>query len=232
MTPSLGVGPRHELIREAAWIARCVGRAETAPLRESDLVALASYIQKRELKRGEALFLAGGDATGVWVIRAGAVELSVGVSRARVVIHVLWPGDVDGDIALLQNMASPYTARALEDTLCLVFEPGPFERLLLENGPVARRWLSSCVARLAKSHARVVQLLGRSLPQQLARLLLDEAVDDKIRLPQRTLAAMLGVQRPPLNKALKQLERDGVVQVGYREVTIVERDGLERIAAP
>ncbi len=114
MTPSFAAFD-HELVREAAWIARCVGRAET-----------------------------------------------------------------------------PYTARALEDSLCLVLEPGPFERLLLENAPIARRWLSSCVARLAGSHARVIQLLGRSLPQQLARLLLDEAVDNKIRLPQRTLAPCWG----------------------------------------
>lgn len=220
------------MVREAAWIARCVGRGETAPLGEADIIALASYMQKRELKRGDGLFLAGREATGVWVIRAGSVELSVGAGRARVVIHVLWPGDVDGDIAVLQNIPPPYTARALEETLCLVFEPGPFERLLLENPPVARRWLSSCVARLARSHARVVQLLGRTLHQQLARLLLDEAVDDKILLPQRTLAALLGVRRPPLNKALKGLEREGVVEVAYREVTIRDSEALERFAAP
>lgn len=231
MTRSLGsLSP--DLVREAAWIARCVGTAETAPLGEADIAALASYLQRRELKKREALFLAGGEATGVWVVRTGSVELSVGVGRARVVIHVLWPGDVDGDIALLQNMPPPYTARALEESVCLLLEPGPFERLLLENAPIARRWLLSCTARLGRAHARVVQLLGRSLPQQLARLLLDEAVHGKVHLPQRTLAALLGVHRPPLNKALKGLERDGVVEVGYREVTIRDSEGLERIASP
>ncbi len=199
---------------------------------ESDIATLASYIQRRELKKREALFLAGREATGVWVIRTGSVELSVGVGRARAVIQVLWPGDVDGDIALLQNMSSPYTARALEDSVCLLLEPAAFERLLRENAPVSRRWLSSCVLRLGRSHARVVQLLGRSLPQQLARLLLDEAVDGKIRLPQRTLAAMLGVRRPPLNKALKSLEREGMVEVGYLQVTIRDSRALEGIAAP
>ncbi len=43
---------------------------------------------------------------------------------------------------------------------------------------------------------------------------------------------MLGVHRPPLNKALKGLEREGVIEVGYREVIIRNSEALERVAAP
>src|SRR5918996_985408 len=35
-------------VREAAWVARCVGRADTAPFGEADLSALASYLTRRE----------------------------------------------------------------------------------------------------------------------------------------------------------------------------------------
>ncbi|EUA85315.1 putative transcriptional regulatory protein [Mycobacterium ulcerans str. Harvey] len=50
---------------------------------------------------------------------------------------------------------------------------------------------------------------GRPLPAQVAQLLLDESSEGSVQLAQRTLSAMLGVQRPSLNKILKGFERDG-----------------------
>ena len=44
-----------------------------------------------------------------------------------------------------------------------------------------------------------------------------------MELPQRTLAAMLGVQRPSLNKVLKDLERDGVIRISYSTIEVLDR---------
>jgi hypothetical protein len=74
--------------------------------------------------------------------------------------------------------------------------------------------------------ARILELAGGSLPAQLARLLLDEAIADRVALSQDTLAAMLGVHRPSLNKVLKELEYHGYVQLGYAEVLIRDRGGV------
>jgi CRP-like cAMP-binding protein len=224
-------GPEDEALRQAAWIARCVGRAETAPLGEGDLAALASYLSQRETERGGRLFAAGTLPEGVWIIRQGLVELSVGVGRRRQVVQLLRPGDVDGDVQLLLGMAFPYTARAAADTHALFLAAASFERLLLEHPRVTRRWLSSVATRVARSQARIVGLLGRSLTAQVARLLNDEAVDGRIPLPQRTLAAMLGVHRPSLNKVLKDLERRDLVRVGYSEIEVRDPAGLAHLAA-
>jgi CRP-like cAMP-binding protein len=63
----------------------------------------------------------------------------------------------------------------------------------------------------------------------VARLLAEEAVDWRVGLPQRTLAAMLGVQRPSLNKVLKQFERQRLVEVGYGEIRVLEPERLARL---
>jgi CRP-like cAMP-binding protein len=68
----------------------------------------------------------------------------------------------------------------------------------------------------------VVTLLGQPLIRQAALLLLDEAVEAVVRLPQRTLAAMLGVQRPSLNKVLKDPERDGLISISYCAIDILD----------
>jgi CRP-like cAMP-binding protein len=215
-------------IRQAAWVARCVGRGEAAPLRTEDVAALAGTLQARECGPGQVVFKAGDPTAGVWIVRDGRVELSVGSGRRRAVIHVLRPGDVDGDIQLLLGMPMPYTGRAIADTHCLFLASADFEQLLAARPPIARRWLSSVAQRLAASQARVLGLLGGSLTAQAARLLAEEADGGRVGLPQRTLAAMLGVQRPSLNKVLKELERDGLIRVGYAAIDIVDRGGLTR----
>lgn len=126
-------------------------------------------------------------------------------------------------------MALPYAARALEQSHCLVIEAASFERLIADRPAVGRRWLWSVAARLARSQMRIFQLLQGSVQQRVARLLLDEAIDGEIALPQRTLAAMLGVRRPSLNRVVKDLERKGLVRVGFSRIEVVDRRELERL---
>ncbi|WP_116045996.1 Crp/Fnr family transcriptional regulator [Amycolatopsis palatopharyngis] len=222
----LGSGrPAEDAIRQAAWVARCVGRGDTAPLSQDDVSALAATLHSRTYERGEVLFRGGAATEGVWIVQRGRVELSAGSGRRRAVVQVLRPGDVDGDIQHLLDMPFPYTARAVDDSVVLSLTVEGFEQLLSESR-LARRWLSSVAQRLATSQGRIIGLLGRSLTAQVARLLLDEAVDEDVLLPQRTLAAMLGVQRPSLNKILKDFERRGLISVGYAAIHLVDSSAL------
>ena len=141
-------------------------------------------------------------------------------------VQLLRPGDVDGDIQLLLEMPLPYTGRALSEVTCLFLARDDFEQLLATRPPIARRWLSSVAQRLAASQARALALLGGSLASQAAKLLAEEAVQGRVELPQRTLAAMLGVQRPSLNKVLKDLERDGLIRIGYSSIEVLDRTRL------
>jgi CRP-like cAMP-binding protein len=222
----LGSGrPAEDAIRQAAWVARCVGRGDTAPLSQDDVSALAATLHSRTYERGEVLFQGGEATEGVWIVQRGRVELSAGSGRRRAVVQVLRPGDVDGDIQHLLDRPFPYTARALDDAVVLSLTIAGFEQLLSESR-LARRWLSSVAQRLATSQGRIIGLLGRSLTEQVAGLLLDEAVDEDVLLPQRTLAAMLGAQRPSLNKILKDFERRGLISVGYAAIHLVDSSAL------
>ncbi|MDI3312794.1 MAG: Crp/Fnr family transcriptional regulator [Mycobacterium sp.] len=212
-------------MRHAAWVARCVGRGAAAPLRPEDLSALADSLQVRAFNAGEVVFSAAHVASGVWIVRTGQIELTAGSGRRRAVIDVLRAGDVVGDIPVLLGLPVPHTARALSDALCLFLDRDAFERLLAAHPGISRRWLSSVAQRVLAGRVRL-SLLGRPLPTQLAQLLLDLAVDGSVQLTQHTLAAMLGVQRPSINKILKEFERDRLVHVGYAMIKITDPDGL------
>lgn len=227
----LGSAPAEDMaIRQAAWVARCVGRGESAPLTPDAITALAGTLRQLHLPRGTALFHSGDFAREVWIVQQGRVELSVGSGRRRTVVAVLRPGDVEGDIHMLLDMALPYTARALDESTLLSLTAADFEHLLATSPPITRRWLSSVAQRLAASQMRLVGLLGRSLTEQVAGLLLDEAIDGQVSLSQRTLAAMVGAQRPSLNKILKELEREGLIGVRYGAIDILDADRLRKRA--
>ena len=215
-------GDAEARIRQAAWVARCVGRGQAAPLRPGDVTTLASTLSVRAFRPGSVLFRDGEQSPGVWIARDGRIELAAGPGHRRAVVAVLRSGDVDGDIQLLLEMPLPYTGRALSDVTCLFLAREDFEHLLATHPAITRRWLSSVAHRLAASQARVLALLGGSLTAQTARLLADEAAGGRVELPQRTLAAMLGVQRPSLNKVLKDFERDGLVRTGYAAIEILD----------
>jgi CRP-like cAMP-binding protein len=215
-------------VRQAAWVARCVGRGQAAPLRPDDLTALASALEVRTFSPGAVVF-GSRRAPGVWIVRDGRIELSVGSGRRRAVVQLMRPGDVDGDIQLLLEMPLPYTGRAVSGATCLFLAREQFEELLATRPAIARRWLSSVAQRLAASQARILGLLGGSLAAQAAqagRLLAEEAVEGRVELPQRTLAAMLGVARPSLNKVLKDLERDGVIKISYSTIEVLDHARL------
>lgn len=212
--------PTDAQIRQAAWVARCVGRGESAPLRHEEVTALAATFAVRHFPLGGVLFRHGEQSSGVWITRQGLIELSVGSGRNRVVVRLLRACDVDGDIQLLLDTPLVYTGRALSDVTCLFLCPDDFERLLATHPGIARRWLFSVAQRLAASHVRVQSLLGGSLTMRAAKLLAYEAVEGRVDVPQRTLAAMLGVQRPSLNKVLKELERDGLIRISYGSIEV------------
>jgi CRP-like cAMP-binding protein len=68
-----------------------------------------------------------------------------------------------------------------------------------------------------------------SLKQRLARWLLmmrDRGDDDTLQITQSLLAEMLGVQRPTITNAARELEGAGLIARGRREVTILDRRNL------
>jgi len=70
---------------------------------------------------------------------------------------------------------------------------------------------------------------AHSLKQRLARWLLtmrDRSDDDALQITQNLLAEMLGVQRPSITNAARELERAGLIARRRQQITILDRLGL------
>jgi Mn-dependent DtxR family transcriptional regulator len=54
----------------------------------------------------------------------------------------------------------------------------------------------------------------------------DRCDGDALPITQNLLAEMLGVQRPTVTNAARELEHAGLIERGRRQVTILDRQGL------
>jgi CRP-like cAMP-binding protein len=102
----------------------------------------------------------------------------------------------------------------------------------MESMPSFRNLMSAYV------HAFLEQVMvsvacngAHSLKERLARWLLmmrDRSDGDALPITQDLLAEMLGVQRPTITNAARELERTGLIARGRRQVTMLDRQGLTK----
>ncbi len=223
---------RPSMLRHAAWIARSVGRGDLFPFTPEDVAELAERIGVARVEPGTRLLAPGEPVEWIGIIERGEVELSHRSGIRRVVLQILRDGDLLGDVPFFCRLPSPFTARTLTDVMLIRLDRDDVERLLATRPMLAQRFLYSLASRLERMQRRLLQITGGDLRTQIAALLLDEAGEDAepVRLPQATIAELLGARRPSVNRALKELESRGVVRLGYRRIEVADPRALARIA--
>lgn len=219
-------------LQDAAWMARCVGRGDLAPFSAAEVEELAGLLGVREVRAGTPLMAEAEQITAVGLVHHGQVELTRRQGVRRVVLQVLREGDLYGDIPFLCHMAPPFGARALTDAAVIEIGADTFWSLLQSQPHVCQRFLFSVASRLQRTQQRLLELTSGDLRHQVAQLLLDEGGDTgQIDLAQATIAALLGASRSNVNRALKDLEAQGAVELAYRSIDIIDPDVLRTVLA-
>ena len=214
-----------------AWLARSFGRTDYLPLTPADLEALAdsgSYVDKYP---GTHLFKEGEDSNAAFLVQRGEVELyRTRVAGKRVVGRVR-PGAVIGDIAMFQGRPYISSAKATTPVRAFRFERSRLIPVLIEHPVIAMRWLVACLGQLEATQQRVIRLMHRTVREQVAEVLLDEADDyGEINLSQGSLADLLGASRQSVNEALAGMRDDETIETGYRVIRVLDKQRLAGVA--
>jgi CRP-like cAMP-binding protein len=100
----------------------------------------------------------------------------------------------------------------------------------MESMPAFRNLMSAYTQTFQEQVMVSVACNGaHSLKQRLARWLLmmrDRTDEDALPITQNLLAEMLGVQRPTITNAARELEDAGLIERGRQQVAILDRPGL------
>jgi CRP-like cAMP-binding protein len=220
-----------QVARHGQWLACCLSRGVDAPLNPGDIAQLAMEIGERHVPQDSIVFSAGDATANVHIIRRGTVELSRVVNGRRVIIQMLEPGDVFGDVSAFLHHSEHYDARAATDSVILSIAFEALFELLRTRPRMAQRWFVSLAERLAGLQDRLADLLAGNLDAQVASTLLRVAAGSgEVRLTHTRLAGLLGVQRRSVQRVLKSMEFDGLVGLRYGKVRLQDVAGLRRVA--
>jgi CRP/FNR family transcriptional regulator, cAMP and macrophage regulator len=209
-------------IQHYAWLARSFGRTDYLLLSPEDLAAVGSagtYVTKYP---GTHLFRQGDAAQAAFVIQKGTVELRRETGDESFAVARAGTGSVIGDIAMFRGEPYLQSARAVEPVTALRLDRDRLMPVLLQRPVIALRWLVAGLGQLERTQRRVLGLMRRSVLEQVAGLLHEEA--DKrgnVHLSQAAIAGLLGVSRQTVNEALAQLRGRGEVETGYGVIRLI-----------
>jgi CRP-like cAMP-binding protein len=212
---------------DANWFLASLPAAEYRPL--------LAQLDPVRLEQGASLCGPGDD--GVYFPRGAVASLVVPMDDGQA-IEAATIGR-EGIVGLPQVLDETVERLEVVERICQV--PGRAARLPLEQVRAMARRGSALHERLDQY---AVALLGQAsrtagcnrahpVEKRCARWLLtvaDRAGSDEFPLTQEFLAIMLGVQRPTVNVAARELTRAGLIRFRHGVLTIVDRDGLEASA--
>jgi signal transduction histidine kinase len=128
-----------------------------AELGEPDLRKLCSLVADVRLEPGEELFRQGGAGDLAYVIREGEIEISRYSDGREIPLAVRRPGEVIGEMALLEEAPRMASARARTPSVLLAIGRQELDELLTSSPTAARSMLGTVMQRLRETEAALRQ---------------------------------------------------------------------------
>jgi len=172
------------------------------------LDALADSIGRRQLDSGEILFHQGEPGLECFVILEGQLEVITFVHGDELRLDVYRPGQIIGEMALLDRSPRSATVRALEAADLVVLGEEAFKTLLSSNPELAMSLLRSGTTRMRNTNQRMIADLERKNAELLAAYeQLKAAQSELIRLNrlEEELAVARRIQQSFLPRTLPAL---------------------------
>ena len=149
-------------------------------------------MRSRRFRRGEVIFHAGDPGDALFIIVSGEVKISLpSESGDEAILVRLQPGDVFGELALLDGAPRSATATALGAVETVVLPRDRFRDLIAEEPAVRDALLASLAAELRRLTTQVEELHFLDITGRLAACLVRLAADhgDEARGRRRSASA-------------------------------------------
>jgi CRP-like cAMP-binding protein len=151
----------------------------------------------------------------------------------RLVNATLEPGAIFGEGALDSPGDANVFAEAAEPASVWVIPATEARSMTLQYPILGWGLLQTYGARLMQVENSLEDVAYKKLPERLASLLLDLGDNDNgviEGISHQALAGHLGTYRETVSAILRDFKRQGLVELGYRRITIVDADGLREAA--
>ena len=212
-----------------------------AGLDAAALDRVAGGTRIRRFRRGEVVFHLGDPGDALFLISSGSVKITLpSETGEEAILATLQPGEVFGELSLLDGAPRSATAVALEPTETIVLQRDRFRHLMATEPTIRDAVMANMAAEVRRLTTQVEDLHFLDVTGRLAKCLVRLAVEGRpdgnggIRLrsalSQSELAAMVGCTRQSANRVIGQFTDDGLIRVDRDSITVINLTGLERAA--
>jgi CRP-like cAMP-binding protein len=207
------------------------------------LEELAGVCRLRKVERQAFVFHMGDEGDALFGVVQGLIRIWVPGTRGReLTLTLMEPGDIFGEIALLDGLERTANATAVVDSTLLVLDRSVFLKVLEREPSLSRHIIELLCEKLRGETTRIAEDAFFDLRVRLAKRLLSlligygepakEGGELTLKMSQEELGNMLGVSREAINKQLSGWVRGGLIAVKHGKITLLDREALKKEAAP
>ena len=204
-----------------------------ADLATEELNRIAGLCHTRQLKAGEALFMKGDAGDALFGVRRGQIRIETGTSDGgRLTLNFLGPGDLFGEVAVLDGQSRTADATASEPTELFVLRREDFVAHLEREPRVAVKLIALLCQRIRWMSERMEESVLQPLPVRLARRLcaLGSDFGAEVHISQEQLGVFVGAARESVNRQLQQWRKDGMLDLQRGRILLRDLPRLTTVA--
>lgn len=211
-----------------------------AHLRPEEMDDLIAHSQERRLARGTLIFSKGDPGSSMLAVLTGLIRVGATSPDGReITLNVIGPGEIVGEIALLDGQPRSADAVAAEETVVMLIERRFFLPFLIRHEGLVERMLAVLCDRLRRTSAALEELALLDLPARMARTLVKLASDYgkpveagvriEIRLSQKDMSNLVAATRESVNKQLKVWRTAGIIEMDGGHLVITDMAALKML---
>src|SRR6266446_650079 len=137
-------------------------------LNEDDLIALAKVIDELTVPEGHTLFQAGDPGDSLFIVRVGKIELFIkDTAGQKIVLTTAEPGDMFGELAMLDSGSRTATALALTESEVLVLDRDDLILLFQRKPEAALHMLAALTGLTRKADELLRTRVSRNVNEEM-----------------------------------------------------------------
>jgi CRP-like cAMP-binding protein len=202
-------------------------------LGSDELQRLSNLCHTQHLGVGEVLFQKGDPGDALFGIRRGQIRIETGAADgSRLTLNFMGPGELFGEVAVLDSQSRTADAAAAEATELFVLRREDFLSFLEREPKVAIKIIQLLCQRIRWQSERMEESVLQPLPVRLARRLCALADDfgSEVHISQEQLGVFVGAARESVNRQLQLWRKDGILDLQRGRVLLQNITRLTAIA--
>ncbi|HEY3055412.1 MAG TPA: DUF1003 domain-containing protein [Thermoanaerobaculia bacterium] len=150
-------------------------------LTQEDLLSLARRLENAQFEEGEVIFRQGDEGSSLFIIEEGAVEISYGEGKSRVLLAHLFPGQYFGELSVFDGAPRSATATTTRRSRMVRLDRDDLVDFVNKNPAAALRIIAEMSERLRQTNELMSRQVSRNvLEEEEEHLTLGQRVADRV----------------------------------------------------